>query len=351
MEKKDARYDLQTNTYKLLVKFHETYGDNICFDKLISNCETLRLIYEKYKDTIKNHNKHYELNEYGKMSESISKSSNEELGKVYLELIEFDTKIFNIDLNYFNELKKEVFILIDKAYMHFNNSIKQLLQSCSELEGLFDIEYLEKKGYIETLKIESLKKEIEYLNLNQIQLEIIKKSLEAIPNLEYIEVIEKIETNNGENLQAMIKYENILLPVGNNAINIEKLIEMRADGKSYNKICKKLHISKSNAIEIAKKYNREIESLKGLMVENLREKFHINSKKKLELLGKVALKLEKRISNIDIEDIDNMKLEKAVNLLLKIHTVFDKNENKHTIKSEKELKDNFNNLLELLEFT
>ena len=95
--------------------------------------------------------------------------------------------------------------------------------------------------------------------------------------------------------------------------NIEKkeeFIELRARGLSFQKIAKKLQISKSTLINWSKECVIEINNLRELRVEAIKERFLISQEKKLEVFGVALGKIISEIEERDLSDLTTGQLYK-----------------------------------------
>ena len=85
-------------------------------------------------------------------------------------------------------------------------------------------------------------------------------------------------------------------------------IEMRAKGKSFNKIASELKISKSTLIEWSKTFLTEIENLKAIELEALQKQFDLTKTARIELLGRQVDRMKEELENRDFSDIPTDKL-------------------------------------------
>lgn len=91
-----------------------------------------------------------------------------------------------------------------------------------------------------------------------------------------------------------------------------KLIELRANGYSFQKIAKELFISKPTAIEIAKENDQEIQNMRGLVREKRLEALEVDYNSKLENLSEVYRKVRDEIKKRDLSDIKTDTLIKML---------------------------------------
>jgi len=88
----------------------------------------------------------------------------------------------------------------------------------------------------------------------------------------------------------------------------EKFIQLRAGGLSFDKISKKLNVSKPTLIEWSKELRTEIANLKAIELEALQEKYYISKKKRIELLGSQLDKVNKELEKRKLSEIPTDKL-------------------------------------------
>ncbi len=92
----------------------------------------------------------------------------------------------------------------------------------------------------------------------------------------------------------------------------QQFIELRADGVSFDKISKKLKVSKSTLITWAKEYELEIENFRAISYESFQEQYEIGQKHRLKMwseqLDAVRAELKKR-------GLSDMPTSKLIDLL------------------------------------
>ena len=102
----------------------------------------------------------------------------------------------------------------------------------------------------------------------------------------------------------------------------QRFIQLRAEGLSFEKIARKMRISKRTLLDWSKKYESEIAELKAGQLEALREQYYLSTEAKVKMWGKIVNKIEpelagKRLLNIAPEALLDMlikaqgKLEQA----------------------------------------
>jgi DNA-binding CsgD family transcriptional regulator len=87
-----------------------------------------------------------------------------------------------------------------------------------------------------------------------------------------------------------------------------KIIKLRAEGKSYATIAKKLHIAKQTAIDYCKENEEAIATLKAAELEALYEECRINKEARLKALSSLRDKLQTAIESRDFSDVTTDKL-------------------------------------------
>ncbi len=101
-----------------------------------------------------------------------------------------------------------------------------------------------------------------------------------------------------------------------------KFIQLRAEGLSFEKIARKMRISKRTLLDWSKKHESEIAELKAGQLEALREQYYLSMEVKVKMWGKIVNRIgpeltEKRLLNVAPETLLDMlikaqgKLEQA----------------------------------------
>ena len=88
----------------------------------------------------------------------------------------------------------------------------------------------------------------------------------------------------------------------------QKILTLRAKGKSYASIAAELSIAKQTAIDYCKDNEETIATLKALELETLYESHHINKEARIEALSTLKDKLREEIDRRDLADIPTDKL-------------------------------------------
>ena len=98
-----------------------------------------------------------------------------------------------------------------------------------------------------------------------------------------------------------------------------KIIEMRANNISFDKIAKKLHISKKTAIEKTKSLADDINNLRQSKLDELQKKHQLLKEHRLKKFGKMLNKLNNEIEKRDFTDLPTDKL---FEIYLKVNTQY-----------------------------
>ena len=83
-------------------------------------------------------------------------------------------------------------------------------------------------------------------------------------------------------------------------IEHKKFITLRADGKSFDSIAKKLNKAKSTLIQWSKLYQDDINDMIFLSMQSLKEEYKHTQREKYQQLLKHLSKVDKAISEIDL---------------------------------------------------
>ena len=94
----------------------------------------------------------------------------------------------------------------------------------------------------------------------------------------------------------------------------EKFIQLRAKGYSFDKIAKKLQMSKQTLIDWNKELEEEISNFKAMELELLYEKYYLTREQRLQTFGQMLSRLK---DEIDIRDLSEIPTEKLLDLFLK----------------------------------
>jgi len=94
----------------------------------------------------------------------------------------------------------------------------------------------------------------------------------------------------------------------------EKFIQLRAKGYSFDKIAKKLQMSKQTLIDWNKELEEEISNFKAMELELLYEKYYLTREQRLQTFGQMLSRLK---DEIDIRNLSEITTEKLLDLWLK----------------------------------
>jgi len=95
----------------------------------------------------------------------------------------------------------------------------------------------------------------------------------------------------------------------------EGFIKLRSEGLSFDKISKELKTSRPTLMGWEKEFSREIKELKFIAFENLKERYLMGKKARLENYGEVIEKAKKELKTRDFTDINSDKLLNMINNL------------------------------------
>lgn len=111
----------------------------------------------------------------------------------------------------------------------------------------------------------------------------------------------------------------------------EQFIELRAKNWSYDRISKKLKVSKPVLIKWGKEFQIEINNLKAIELEALQEQYYINKAGRIESLGK---QWQAILAEIKKRDLTDLSTERLFELLLKYSTALGQEIGPLTFKEE-----------------
>ena len=95
---------------------------------------------------------------------------------------------------------------------------------------------------------------------------------------------------------------------------VQKFIQLRADGLSYEKIAVRMGISKWTLINWGRKYEAEIAELKSERLEALQEQYCISVESKVKMWGRIVNDLKAELDN---SRLSKVAPDKLFNMLLK----------------------------------
>ena len=112
-------------------------------------------------------------------------------------------------------------------------------------------------------------------------------------------------------------------------------IELRAKGLSFDKIAKKLNVSKPTLIKLSKEFEHEINNFKIIELENLYEKYYMKKEKRITLFGDILKKINDELQNRDLSKIPT---EKLFDLMIKYSKYKKDEKNEMIFREEREVK-------------
>lgn len=95
-----------------------------------------------------------------------------------------------------------------------------------------------------------------------------------------------------------------------------QFIELRAKGLSYQKIARRLKVSKSTLANWSTDLEGEIASLRAMELEALYEKYYLTKEARIKLLGEQLTAIQTEIKSRSLKDIPT---EKLLDLQLKLY--------------------------------
>jgi hypothetical protein len=87
-----------------------------------------------------------------------------------------------------------------------------------------------------------------------------------------------------------------------------RFVELRAQGKSLRNAAEELGISLQTAVRWDHKLKEQIENLKAMELEALREKYWLTEQARIERLGDQLLRIREQLDKRDLSDIETPKL-------------------------------------------
>lgn len=113
----------------------------------------------------------------------------------------------------------------------------------------------------------------------------------------------------------------------------DKFIELRAKEHSYDYIAKVLSVSKVTLISWSKLYNTDVNNLREITRESLREKYKIGRQHRVEVLSEQLNKLKAELSKRSLSDVPTPQL---LTMLLKLEDRLSEIDSGNTILIEEE---------------
>ena len=121
------------------------------------------------------------------------------------------------------------------------------------------------------------------------------------------------------------------LKMSKNIDDKQKFIELRAEGLSYDKISKEISVSKPTLMKWDKEFSREIDELKYILFEALREKYLMNKKARIMNYGELLEKAKEELINRDFKEVSDDKL---ISIIIELEKKF--KDELHSIKCDSE---------------
>lgn len=116
----------------------------------------------------------------------------------------------------------------------------------------------------------------------------------------------------------------------------KQFVELRSKSIPFSEIAKELKVSKPTLIEWSKEFQLDIANLRAIEIEAIQDRFYISRIKRLELFG---TQIEKINKELDKRKLDDVSVEKLLEILLKYLTLVKQDESPVTFQSEKDLGD------------
>ncbi|WP_349768574.1 hypothetical protein [Priestia megaterium] len=120
---------------------------------------------------------------------------------------------------------------------------------------------------------------------------------------------------------------------------IEKFMELRAKGKSFNQIAQQLKVGKKTLIDWNKEFKEEVANRKAVEIEALQEKYFLTVQKSIELYGSKIQRLENELKHRELLEVPT---EKLFELLLKYRAALKDLSMEPIFLTEKEVKESQN---------
>ncbi|MDO6848754.1 hypothetical protein Q4S57_12405 [Priestia megaterium] len=120
---------------------------------------------------------------------------------------------------------------------------------------------------------------------------------------------------------------------------IEKFMELRAKGKSFNQIAQQLKVGKQTLIDWNKEFKEEVANRKAVEIEALQEKYFLTVQKSIEFYGSKIQRLENELKHRELLEVPT---EKLFELLLKYRAALKDLSMEPIFLTEKEAKESQN---------
>jgi predicted nucleic acid-binding OB-fold protein len=115
-------------------------------------------------------------------------------------------------------------------------------------------------------------------------------------------------------------------------IQKEKLVEFRAQGKSFSEIAHELKISKQTAMTWARELVTEIQNAKAIEFDALVKKMSMTQEKRLQIFNTLLEKIEQEIAN---RDLTKVATDKLFEMLMKLNDQLERDMPNDTTFTEK----------------
>ena len=97
----------------------------------------------------------------------------------------------------------------------------------------------------------------------------------------------------------------------------ERFIELRAQGLSYDRIARIIHVSKPTLLKWNEAFRDRIAALRSLRLDELHDKFQLLAESRLESYGREIQKIHRELKNRDYSDVAT---ERLPDILVKLYT-------------------------------
>jgi transposase len=114
----------------------------------------------------------------------------------------------------------------------------------------------------------------------------------------------------------------------------QKFIQLRAENLSFEKIAKKLGVSKQTLINWSREFKEEIDNLKTVEIEALLEQYNLHKEGRLKAQALIYTKLKEEVEN---RDFSTLTTDKLINLLFKYERQLDQEHTEPTVMSSEEI--------------
>ena len=115
-----------------------------------------------------------------------------------------------------------------------------------------------------------------------------------------------------------------------------RFIDLRAKGKSYQKISEEIGVSKRTLINWGEELSFEISNAHALELEALQDKYYMLKERRIILFGEKLKAISEEIENRDISDVQT---EKLFDLFFKMYGLLEKEAVKTEYLSDKEIEE------------